>query len=67
MCLPGSAVSISLEYFPTPFGSVLVASFALALFIVVDLAWVHGPSGIRSGSVACRAASFALLLSSKLS
>ena len=39
VCFPSSAVSISLEYFPTPSGSDLVALFALALFMMVDLAW----------------------------
>jgi hypothetical protein len=38
VCLPGRAVSISLEYFPTWSGSVLIPLFALAMLMVVDLA-----------------------------
>ena len=38
VCLPGSAVSISLEYLPTPSGSAFSPrNSALAMFIVVDL------------------------------
>jgi hypothetical protein len=65
VCFPGSAMSISLEYFPTPSVTVLVPRCcALAMFIVVDLAWYRFSRGNRPGSVACRAAPLALLPSS---
>ncbi len=38
VCLPSSAMSISFEYFSTLSGRVLISSFAIALFIIVDLA-----------------------------
>jgi hypothetical protein len=46
VCLPGSAVSISLEYLPTPSGSAFFSRcFALAMFIVVELARCGCPRG----------------------
>ena len=39
VCLPGSAVSIFLEYLPTPSGSVFLSHyFVLAVFIIIALA-----------------------------
>ena len=65
VCLPGSAVSIFLEYLPTPSGSVFLPhSFVLAVFIVVALAWCCCPCGRRPCVMARRATTFAFLPSS---
>jgi hypothetical protein len=62
VCLSGSAVSISLEYLPTPIGSVFFPRcFALAMFIVVDLAQCSCSRSEHPYSVACRTAPFAFL------
>jgi hypothetical protein len=62
VCLPGSAVSISFEYLPTPSGSALFPRyFAISMFIVVDLARCRCSCGECPCSVACRAAPLAVL------
>jgi hypothetical protein len=62
VCLPGSAMSISREYPSTPSGRAFCSCcFALAMFIIVDLARYSCPCGKHPCSFAHRAASFAFL------
>ena len=68
VCLPGSAVSICFEHFPTLSGSVLVCRcLVIASLILVDLARCGGTSGLHSPSVAFRAAALAFGPSAKSS
>ena len=65
VCLPSSAISIFLEYLPTPSGSIFLSYyFVLAVFIIVALAWYCCPCSRRPYVVARRAATFAFLPSS---
>ena len=65
VCLPGSAVSISLVYFPTSSGSAFCSRcFAFAMFIVVDLTRYSRSCGEHPDLVACCAALLAFLLNS---